>query len=149
VVTVSDSRTPATDKSGDLIAERLTTNEHVVASRALVKDDPEAVRQLIADTLQSPAQALILNGGTGISSRDGTFEVVVGFLDKTLHGFGEIFRFLSYQDVGSAAMMSRAVAGVARGKIVISIPGSPNACRLAMDKLILPELGHMVFEINR
>lgn len=150
VVTVSDSRTPATDGSGDLIARLLTEQGHTVAGRAIVRDDPDAVRQVLDEGVSDDqVQVLIFNGGTGISRRDGTFEAISARLEKTVPGFGEIFRMLSYQDVGSAAMLSRAVAGTSGGKIVFSIPGSPRACALAMEKLILPELGHMVFEINR
>lgn len=115
-----------------------------------VKDEPAEVRKLLDAVLQNPdVQVVIINGGTGISKRDGTYESVVGFLEKRLDGFGELFRSLSYQEIGSAAMMSRAVAGTCRGKIVISIPGSEAAVRLAMENLILPELGHLVREVNR
>ena len=150
VVTVSDTRTSETDTSGALIRKLLSDRGHRVASSHWVKDEPTEVQKLLVDLITKPdVQAVILNGGTGISKRDGTYEAVAGLLEKRLDGFGELFRSLSYLEVGSAAMMSRAVAGVYGGKIVISIPGSESAVRLAMEKLILSELGHLVREINR
>jgi len=150
VVTVSDTRTSETDTSGALIRKLLSDRGHRVASSHWVKDEPTEVQKLLVDLISKPdVQAVILNGGTGISKRDGTYEAVAGLLEKRLDGFGELFRSLSYLEVGSAAMMSRAVAGVYGGKIVISIPGSESAVRLAMEKLILSELGHLVREINR
>ena len=150
VVTVSDTRTRETDTSGALIQKLLEGQGHRVASSHLVKDEPADVRKLLDAVTQSPdVQAVILNGGTGISKRDGTYEAVAGLLEKRLDGFGELLRYLSYQEIGSAAMMSRAVAGICRGKIVISIPGSEAAVRLAMEKIILPELGHLVREVTR
>jgi molybdenum cofactor biosynthesis protein B len=150
VVTVSDTRTQETDTSGELIRKLLGEQGHRVAASHWVKDEPSDVRTLLNAVLQNPdVQVVILNGGTGISKRDGTYETVAGLLEKRLDGFGELFRSLSYQEIGSAAMMSRAVAGIYRGRIVISIPGSEAAVRLAMEKLILPELGHLVREVNR
>jgi molybdenum cofactor biosynthesis protein B len=150
VVTVSDTRTSETDTSGQLIRKLLADHGHRIVSSHRVKDEPAEIQKLLSALSQNPdVQSVILNGGTGISKRDGTYEVVVKFLDKKLDGFGELFRFLSYQEIGSAAMMSRAVAGTCGEKIVISIPGSEAAVRLAMEKLILPELGHLVREINR
>ena len=150
IVTVSDTRTPETDTSGALIRKLLADQGHRVAASHWVKDEPADFRKLLEAVAQNPdVQAVILNGGTGISKRDGTYEAVAGLLEKRLDGFGELFRTLSYQEIGSAAMMSRAVAGTYRGKIVISIPGSEAAVRLAMEKLILPELGHLVREANR
>lgn len=150
VVTVSDTRTPETDTSGALIRKLLSDQGHRIAASHRVKDDPAEVRKLLNAVLQNPdVQVVILNGGTGISKRDSTYEAVAGLLEKRLDGFGELFRTLSYQEIGSAAMMSRAVAGTCRGRIVISIPGSEAAVRLAMEKLILPELGHLVHEVNR
>ncbi|MHB2019866.1 MAG: MogA/MoaB family molybdenum cofactor biosynthesis protein [Candidatus Xenobia bacterium] len=150
VITVSDTRTAETDSSGDLIVSRFQEGGHQVVGRGIVRDDAAAVRAVLQAVLHHPeVQAVVLNGGTGISRRDGTYEVVCGFLEKKLDGFGEIFRFLSFEQVGSAAIMSRAVAGTANGRLVISIPGSPKAGALAMDRLILPEIGHMVFEVNR
>jgi molybdenum cofactor biosynthesis protein B len=153
IVTVSDTRTEATDTSGAAIAMLLTAAGHVVVSRALVKDEPAIVRGLIerqlADDPSTGAQVIITTGGTGISSRDSTFEAVDGLLDKRLDGFGELFRTLSFQEIGPAAMLSRASAGLARGRIVVSLPGSEAAVRLALERLILPELGHLVQQASR
>lgn len=150
VITVSDTRTPETDGSGALISRLLSDRGHRVVSSRIVKDDPDVVRDAVTENARDPdVQAVILNGGTGISKRDGTYEVVSGLLQKRLDGFGELFRYLSYLEIGAAAMMSRAIAGTHGGKIVISIPGSEAAVRLAMEKLILPELGHLVRETNR
>ena len=150
ILTVSDSKTPETDTSGSLIRELLEKAGHAVVGSAVVKDEPSEVRAVIRSQAADPGvQAIIMTGGTGITSRDSTFESVEALLDKRLTGFGELFRFLSYQEIGPAAMLSRAQAGVSQGRIVFSLPGSPNACRLALEKLILPELGHLVREVNR
>ncbi|HUK57306.1 MAG TPA: MogA/MoaB family molybdenum cofactor biosynthesis protein [Nitrospiria bacterium] len=150
VVTVSDTRTSETDTGGALIRKLLADRGHRVASSHWVKDDPAEVQKLLAVLANRPeVQAVILSGGTGISKRDGTYEAVAGLLEKRLDGFGELFRSLSYHEIGSAAMMSRAVAGTYRGRVLISIPGSEAAVRLAMEKLILPELGHLIREVNR
>jgi len=150
VITCSDTRTPETDTSGALIMNALKERGHSIASYHLVKDEPAAIRKLIKQGAKDRhIQAIIVNGGTGISRRDSTFEAIDGLLEKRLDGFGEIFRYLSYQDIGSAAIMSRATAGLYKGTIVISIPGSEKASLLAMDKLILNELGHMVREITK
>ena len=150
VLTISDTRTPATDTSGIAIAELLEANGHEVAGRAIVRDDPDAIRSAIQEQLDEAApQVIITTGGTGITSRDSTYEVVSNLLEKRLEGFGELFRMLSYQEIGPSAMFSRACAGTAQGKIVVSLPGSENAVRLAMNKLLLPELGHLVRELSR
>ncbi|MBI3948961.1 MAG: molybdenum cofactor biosynthesis protein MoaB [Acidobacteria bacterium] len=150
VITISDSRTVETDTSGQLISEQLTANGHAVMHYQIIKDEPEQLKAVFAMLVANDqCQAIIFNGGTGISRRDATFDVLDSLLEKRLPGFGEIFRFLSYQEIGSAAMMSRAVAGVSKGTVIISIPGSAAAARLAMERLILPELAHMVWEINR
>lgn len=150
VLTISDTRSLETDTGGRAIAELLAAAGHQVTGRAIVRDDPEQVSRAVREHLDSRrVQAIITTGGTGISSRDSTYEAVTRLLDKTLDGFGELFRMLSYQDIGSAAMLSRACAGLARGKIVIALPGSENAVRLAMTKLVLPELGHLVREASR
>nr|MBI3613077.1 MogA/MoaB family molybdenum cofactor biosynthesis protein [Nitrospirota bacterium] len=142
VITCSDTRTPENDTSGALIMSSLKGRGHTVVSYHLVKDDPPVIRKLIKQGAKDRhVQAIIVNGGTGISRRDSTFEAIDGLLEKRLEGFGEIFRALSYQDIGSAAIMSRATAGLYKGTIVISIPGSEKAVLLAMDKLILNELG--------
>lgn len=150
VLTVSDTRTDATDSSGRTIADLLTGAGHTVVGRAIVKDEPTLVRDTIARQVAGgEAQVIITTGGTGITSRDGTYEAVVGLLDKELTGFGELFRMLSYQDIGAAAMMSRATAGLCQRCIIAALPGSENAVWLAMRKLLLPELGHLVQQANR
>ena len=150
VITVSDTRTDATDASGRAIVALLEAAGHFVSGRTIVKDDPELVRGTIERQLANPdVQVIITTGGTGITSRDSTYEAVEALLDKRLPGFGELFRMLSYQEVGAAAMLSRAQMGVRDRRIVVSLPGSPNACRLACEKLLIPELGHLVREVSR
>jgi molybdopterin adenylyltransferase len=149
VVTVSDTRTPETDESGRLIHELAVAAGHTIVDYRIVKDEPDQVLLVLEDLSAGPARIIIFNGGTGISQRDRTYDVVSKALDKTLSGFGELFRMLSYQEVGAAAMLSRATAGVYRGKVVFSTPGSPNAVRLALEKLILPELQHLAWELVR
>jgi molybdenum cofactor biosynthesis protein B len=150
VVTVSDSRDEETDKSGKIIKELLEGKGHRVARYRIVKDDTDAVREELEACLSSPDVCVVVtNGGTGVARRDGTYEVVTSFLEKTLSGFGEIFRMLSYEDIGAGAIMSRATAGIARGKVVFAIPGSSGAVRLAMEKLILEEAGHLYWEITK
>jgi molybdopterin adenylyltransferase len=145
VITVSDTRTPETDTSGKLMQESLAREGHRVCAYMIVKDEPDDIRHLLTHHIQTPeTDAVLLSGGTGISSRDGTYEVVQSCLDKELTGFGELFRMLSYEEIGSAAMMSRATAGVASGTVIVSMPGSSGAVRLAMEKLVLPELAHMI-----
>ncbi len=149
IITVSDSRTPETDKSGALIREKLEGNGHTIVHYAIVKDTARQIKGELAIAVEKKGcQALILNGGTGISPRDNTFEVVDGLLDKRLPGFGELFRYLSYKEIGSAAIMSRATLGTYRGRIMASLPGSTGAVRLAMDELLLPELGHLVDTVS-
>ncbi len=144
VITVSDTRTPETDTSGQFMQQALAHEGHQVSAYTIVQDEPEDIRRLIQQFIQAAdTEAILLSGGTGLSSRDGTYEVVQACLDKELTGFGELFRFLSYEEIGAAAMMSRATAGVARGTVIVSMPGSSAAVRLAMQKLILPELAHM------
>jgi molybdenum cofactor biosynthesis protein B len=150
VLTVSDTRTAETDVSGRAIAQLLTAAGHEVVGPAIVKDDPVLVRDAIERQLADAAvQAIIATGGTGITSRDSTYEAIAGLLEKKLDGFGELFRLLSYEQIGAAAMMSRACAGLAAGRIIVSLPGSEAAVRLAMERLIIPELGHMVQQANR
>lgn len=150
VITVSDSRGPDNDRSGDVIHRLVAEAGHDVALYRVVKDDADAVERAVVEGLEHEAvQIVVLNGGTGVSRRDGTCEVVARMLDKRIDGFGEIFRALSYQQVGSAAMLSRAVGGICRGKAVFSMPGSPKAVELAMQSLILPEAGHLIFETRR
>ena len=150
VLTISDSKTEATDTSGRLIRELLTGAGHTVVGHAIVRDEPTQVTEAVRTGCADPAvEAFILTGGTGVTSRDSTFETVEALLDKRLTGFGELFRMLSYAEVGAAAMMSRAQGGVVQGRALFSLPGSPNACRLALEKLILPELGHVLREVRR
>ena len=150
VLTISDTRKALNDTSGLAIAELLESHGHEVAGRAIVRDDPDGIRAALLEQLDaSSADVIITTGGTGITSRDSTYEVVCNLLEKRLEGFGELFRMLSYQEIGPSAMMSRACAGTAMGKIVVSLPGSENAVRLAMNKLLLPELGHLVRELSR
>jgi molybdopterin adenylyltransferase len=150
VITVSDTRTIETDASGRAISDLLTAAGHAVAGRAIVRDDPELVRGTVERQLAHPeVQAIILSGGTGITSRDSTYEAISALLQKRIDGFGELFRKLSYDAIGPAAMMSRACAGLAAGHIVVSLPGSEAAVRLAMEKLLIPELGHLVQQASR
>jgi molybdenum cofactor biosynthesis protein B len=150
VVTVSTSRTAGTDVSGPILREMITESGHAVAGHTLVADDPSAIGAALDGALADTAvEAVVLTGGTGISARDCTPQVVRERLDRELPGFGELFRMLSWQEVGAAAMLSTAVGGVARGRPVFALPGSPKACRLAMEKLILPELRHLVAELSK
>jgi molybdenum cofactor biosynthesis protein B len=150
VLTISDTRTEDTDTSGRAIVTLLTDAGHTIAGRAIVKDDADLVRGTIERHLASAdVQAIITTGGTGITSRDSTYEAVSGLLQKRLDGFGELFRMLSYEQIGPAALMSRACAGLVAGRIVVSLPGSEAAVRLAMERLLIPELGHMVQQAGK
>jgi molybdenum cofactor biosynthesis protein B len=150
VLTVSDSRTLATETSGRTIAELLAGAGHTVVERALVKDEPAEVAAAIrAELGRGRVGAVITTGGTGIAKRDSTYEAVTALFEKRLDGFGELFRMLSYEDIGPAAMLSRATAGIASGCVIFMLPGSETAVRLAMSRLILPELGHIVRELTR
>ena len=150
VLTVSDTRTPETDSSGRAIRELLTAAGHQVTGHAIVRDDADQVAARVTEQLGDRAtQAIITTGGTGITSRDGTFEAVDRLLEKRLDGFGELFRMLSFQEIGPAAMMSRATAGTARRKAIFVLPGSENAVRLAMTRLIVPELPHVVQQLRK
>lgn len=146
IITVSDTRTPETDKNAHYLQPAIAAAGHVVADYRLIKDEPTEVARLLDEI---DAQVLLFNGGTGFSRRDTTFDALSARLEKTMPGFGEIFRMLSYQEVGAAAMLSRATAGIYRGKMVFSTPGSPNAVKLAWEKLILPELRHLAWELTR
>lgn len=150
IVTVSDTRTVADDRSGALIAEILAAAGHVVRSHVVVKDEPVAIRQALDDAADTGTiRAVLLDGGTGIAPRDNTYETLSALLEKRLDGFGEIFRVLSFHEIGPPAMLSRAVAGTYRRMIVFSMPGSTNAVRLAMEKLIAPELAHAIRELDK
>ncbi|MBY0124088.1 molybdenum cofactor biosynthesis protein B [Bacillus sp. S/N-304-OC-R1] len=151
VITVSDTRDKETDKSGKLMIEVLQEEGHIVKDYVIVQDNAEQLRAEVVKGCKDPEIDVVLtNGGTGIALRDITIETVRGLFDKEINGFGELFRMLSYQeDIGSAAILSRAVAGVVNNKAVFSTPGSSGAVRLAMNKLILPELGHVVRELKK
>ena len=150
VLTISDTRSVETDTSGQAIVELLEEDGHTVAARLLVPDDPDRIRAAFDSLLaRDDVQVVLATGGTGISRRDSTYEVVDGILEKRLDGFGELFRMLSYTEIGPAAMLTRACAGVAQGRIVFAMPGSEAAVRMAMRKLILRELGHLVRESSR
>jgi molybdopterin adenylyltransferase len=149
VVTASDSRGEAEDTSGAFLKTAAAAAGHALALYRVVKDEPDAIRAAVGEALAAGAQAVLVNGGTGIAGRDRTYEAVAGLLDKRLDGFGELFRMLSYAEIGAAAMMSRAVAGVHRGSAIFSMPGSTAAVRLAWEKLIAPELSHLVRELAK
>ena len=150
IVTLSDTRDESTDKSGQAIREMIEQQGHQVVQYAVVKDDRELVEAELQRALNNLDVAIIVtNGGTGISLRDSAFEAIAGRLDKTLDGFGELFRMLSYEEIGAAAMLSRAVGGIANGKVVFSLPGSTKAVRLGMEKLILPQAGHLYHELHK
>jgi len=142
VITASDTRTVDNDESGKVIREAMVAAGHVLAHYQVIRDEPDQIAQTVLARI-ADLDAIVINGGTGISPRDSTFEAVESLLDKKLEGFGELFRMLSYNEIGSAAFLSRATAGVCRGKFLVSIPGSPAACRLAMEKLLIPELSHI------
>jgi molybdopterin adenylyltransferase len=150
VLTVSDSRTPETDTSGRAIADLLEAAGHRVTARDLVRDEPADVMRVLRDQIaKGHARVIITTGGTGITRRDSTYEAVTALLDKRLDGFGELFRMLSFQEIGPAAMLSRATGGVSGGCAIFMLPGSEAAVRLAVSKLILPELGHLAYELTR
>ena len=146
VITLSDTRTEETDTSGKRIKELLAEQGQPVVAYRILKDEPEQITAVVQALLTQPeVDVIITTGGTGIAPRDSTFEALQGLLEKEITGFGEMFRMLSYEDIGAAAMLTRATAGVANGKVVISLPGSTGAVELGMTKLVLPQLGHMMF----
>lgn len=150
VLTVSDTRDKDSDTSGKLIREMLAFSGHAVVEYQIVPDEPEQIRKVLDDWIaRADVQAVLSNGGTGIAARDTTYDAIAGLLDKRIDGFGELFRMLSWQEIGPAAMLSRAVAGVAGDTLIIAMPGSTNAVRLAMTRLVSPELGHLVYEIGK
>jgi len=150
IVTISDTRTGATDTSGAAIVSLVGAAGHAVSGRTIVKDDAAAIRGAVSSAAGSGASdAIITTGGTGISARDGTYDAIAALFDRRLDGFGELFRALSYQEIGSAAMLSRAAAGIIGRCAVFVLPGSEHAVRLGMEKLILPEIGHVVRELRR
>ena len=150
VLTVSDTRTEETDTSGGLIRQLLTDAGHTVGDYRIVKDEPPEIKATLDGWTSTPGlDAIISNGGTGIANRDTTYDVIAGLLEKRLDGFGELFRMLSFAEIGAAAMLSRAVAGVWRGRVIVALPGSSNAVRVGMERLIVPELAHMVYELRK
>jgi molybdopterin adenylyltransferase len=149
VVTVSDTRTPETDVNAHWLREQIEGTRHHVEAYRLVRDEPAEIAAALDALVAGGARVVIFNGGTGLSRRDTTFDVLSARLEKQIPGFGELFRMLSYEQVGAAAMLSRATAGIYRERVVISVPGSPAAVRLAWEKLILPELEHLAWEITR
>ncbi|HEX3290785.1 MAG TPA: MogA/MoaB family molybdenum cofactor biosynthesis protein [Gaiella sp.] len=148
IVTVSDTRTPDDDTNGRWLEEHVAAAGAVVSGYRVVRDEPDEVRGAV-DELVADARIVVVNGGTGVSRRDTTYDTLAGMLEKTLPGFGELFRMLSWEQVGSAAMLSRATAGTYRGAVVVSVPGSPKAVALAWEKLIEPELAHLAWEVGR
>ena len=147
VITVSDTRTLADDSGGALLCELLEGGGHRIALREIVKDESKAIRAALEAALaRADCAAVLLTGGTGVAPRDVTPEAVAPLLERSLPGFGELFRSLSFAEIGAAALLSRALAGLARGKPVFALPGSRAAIRLALERLILPELGHLVGE---
>ena len=150
VVTISDSRTEVDDSSGQMIKQRLIDNGHQVNWYKIIKDDNETISAVVDELLgEDEIQVIITNGGTGVSHWDVTVETIYPMLGKKLDGFGELFRSLTFQEIGSGSIMSRAIGGVTMGKVVLCLPGSPDAVNLAMDKIILPEIGHLVREATR
>lgn len=149
VMTVSDTRTPETDRSGQLIQQQLSEAQHPIVEYRLVKDEPEAIRAVLLEWCRRPElHAVIVNGGTGIAPRDTTYEAIESLLHPVLPGFGEVFRWLSFEEIGSRAIATRAIAGVCQGTLIFSLPGSSNAVRLGMERLILPELVHLVTQLH-
>jgi molybdenum cofactor biosynthesis protein B len=150
VITVSDTRTLEDDTGGALVAEMLEAAGHPVAERVIVPDEPDEIAHAVGEALTRPGVgAVVVTGGTGVAPRDCTPEAVEPLLDRVIPGFGELFRVLSWEDVGSAAILSRALAGLASGRVVFVLPGSRGALRLALEKLIVPELGHLAAEARK
>ena len=150
VLTVSSTRTEQDDDSGRIIKEKLSQSGHRLISYCILKDEADSIERKIHELLEEDGlQVIIFNGGTGVSHRDVTVEAIVPLLEKELDGFGELFRFLTYQEIGTGSIMSRATGGVARGKVILCLPGSPGAVSLAMERIILPEIGHLVREATR
>ena len=150
ILTISDTRTRETDTGGDIAEEILSEAGQEIVARQIVRDEVSGIRANLIDLLANPeVAAVVTTGGTGISGRDTTYEVVDRMIEKKLDGFGEIFRMLSYEEIGAAAIMSRAAAGAVGTKFVASLPGSRNAVRLAVEKLLVPELAHIVFELRK
>jgi len=148
-VTVSDTKTEDTDRSGAAIAAALTGAGHELRGRRIVPDDPGAIRSAIEEAIAGGARVVVTTGGTGLTARDSTYEVVSGLIERPIPGFGELFRYLSWQEIRSAAMLSRATAGVVRGAVVFALPGSTKGVELALDQLVVPEMGHVLEQLAR
>lgn len=148
VVTVSDTRTEETDDSGRIIQEALRNEGHNISMYRIVKDEASLIREAVLESLEI-SDVVICNGGTGIGPRDVTVEALVPLMSRILEGFGEIFRTLSYKEIGSSAMLSRAIAGVVEDNLVFCLPGSPNAVKVAMEELVLPEMGHVLSQVRK
>jgi molybdenum cofactor biosynthesis protein B len=145
VITISDTRNASTDRGGPRIVEHLQSAQHLVARREIVKDEREQIRAAVLASVEDASVDLVITtGGTGIAPRDVTYPVLLELFDSDIPGFGELFRQLSFLEIGSATILSRACAGVVRGKVVIALPGSPKAVDLAMQRIVLPEAGHLV-----
>ena len=150
IITLSDTRTEATDKSGQAIRSLLASANHTVALHKIIPDDPDALEPLLLSCLADPnIDCILTNGGTGISPRDQTIDIIAKFIDQPLPGFGELFRMLSWDQIKSGAMLSRAVGGIAQGKPLFAMPGSTKAVELAMTQLVIPELGHLLAELRK
>ena len=149
IFTISDARKETEDISGKKMVELISAGGHQVVAYQVIPNDPSRLKAVLEEQLSGDADLIITSGGTGLSRRDQTIEAIVPLLEKVLPGFGELFRFLSYQQIGSAALMSRALLGLARGKIVVCLPGSPRAVELATERLILPEIQHLLWEARR
>jgi molybdenum cofactor biosynthesis protein B len=149
VITASDTRGEAEDGSGRFLREAASAAGHAVVGYRIVKDEPDAIRAALDEAARAGAEVIVTNGGTGVANRDRTYEAISAVLEKRLDGFGELFRMLSYAEIGSAAMLSRAVAGTWQGRVVFAVPGSTAAVRLAWEKLIAPEMGHLLRELRK
>jgi len=149
IVTVSDTRTLETDTNYHYLKPEIEALGHQVVGYRIIKDEPDQVAAALEEMVQAGAQIILFNGGTGIAPRDTTYDVLARKIEKPMPGFGELFRMLSYNEVGAAAMLSRATAGTYRRKVVFSTPGSPNAVKVAWEKLIKPELEHLAWEVAR
>ena len=149
VITVSDTRTPETDTSGDLVASLAEASGHAIVDRAIVPDEPDRMKTLLVGFDPAQVDAILMTGGTGVSARDQTYETVSALLTKVLPGYGELFRMLSYAEVGTACLLSRATGGLMGNLVVLTMPGSSAAVRLAMTRVILPELAHLVHEARK
>ena len=150
VLTISDTRTRADDSGGDLIVEMLEAAGHTLAARVIIEDERDRIVSALLDLVSNPnVDAVISTGGTGIARRDVTYEAVSSIVDRRISGFGELFRMLSFEEIGSAAMLSRAIAGTIGSTAIFAVPGSRNAIRLAMERLILPEIAPVVYEMRK